>query len=486
MRRIAIVGAGLGGLCAAIQARKAGHEIVIYESANDVGGTWRANRYPGVACDVPAILYQLSFAPNPDWSHYYARGKEIHDYTRSLVDRFDLRESLRLNEGVRRATWDAAAKKWTVESEKGSAEQFDALVPALGQLSRPSLPKIRGLESFAGPHWHSAQWPEDVTTLAGKRVGVIGSAASAVQIIPEVAGEAEKLVLFQRTPNWCLPRGDVPFPDEVKQLLGTDPDVAIQLGASRRKYIFDEADTFFWQAFKWTPEGRAAYTRVSLDHLEAQIPDPELRRKLVPDYPIGCKRVLITDDFYPALTRENVTLETGAIETIEPAGVRTASALHELDVLIFATGFETTKWNWSMEVVGKDGVSLADAWSDGPESYLGIMVSGFPNMFVLYGPNTNLGHNSISVMLECQVGYMLEVLRELDAKELDMADVSPAAQKAFNDRVQAELAKSAWADPGCNSWYKTKGGRIYQNWGGNCADYAEATARVDEEAVMLA
>lgn len=484
MRRVAIVGAGLGGLCAAIKAREAGHEVVIFESADDVGGTWRANRYPGVACDVPAILYQFSFAPNPDWSHLYARGKEIHDYAKSLVDQFDLRDSLRLGEGVRRAVWDEAENRWVVESQKGSVERFHTLVPALGQLSRPSHPDIKGLECFEGKSWHSADWPAGVS-LSGKRVGVIGSAASAVQIIPEIADEAKELVVFQRTPNWCIPRADFAVPDEVKALYATNLDMTMKLGASQRQQIFDQSDTFYWQAFKWTPEGRAAYTRIALDHLESQVLDPELRRKLHPNYPIGCKRVLITDDFYPALTRENVTLDTTPIEEIVPNGVRSGTTCHELDVLVFATGFQTTDWNWSMDVVGKGGVSLADAWREGPEAYLGIMVSGFPNMFLLYGPNTNLGHNSITNMLESQVRYMLEVLGELDAKRLHEADVTAHAQKAYNDRLQVELAKTAWADPNCNSWYKTDRGRISQNWGGNCADYADATAKMNSNEVVL-
>jgi len=484
-KRIAIVGAGMGGLCAAILARQAGHEVTIYEHADSVGGTWRANRYPGVACDVPSILYQFSFAPYPLWSHHFARGPEIHAYTQSLVDQFGLSDVLHLNEGVTRADWDEQTRQWSIETEKGARDTFDVLVPALGQLSRPAFPDIAGVADFAGPKWHAADWPA-AADLAGKRVGVIGSAASAVQFIPEIAKEAAHLVVFQRTPNWCVPRNDLPITPEAKVLLATDIDMAMKLGAMQRQMIFDQADSFSWQAFQWTPEGRAAFTRTALDHLEAQVPDADLRRKLTPDYPVGCKRILITDDFYPALMRDNVTLETAAIERIEPDGVRVAGGFHDLDVLIFATGFETTQWNWSMDVAGKDGETLAHRWRDGPEAYLGIMVSGFPNMFILYGPNTNLGHNSISFMIEMQVNYMLRALAALEAEGAAAADVTAEGQRRFYQRIEQALSGTVWADPHCNSWYKAANGRIYQNWSGNCASYAEATATLDRAEVAFA
>lgn len=483
-KRIAVVGAGMGGLCAAIKAREAGHDVTIFEHADSVGGTWRANRYPGVACDVPAILYQFSFAPNPHWSHNYARGPEIHAYTKSLVDQFGLAEVLRLNEGVASAHWDADAGTWTLQTEHGATKTFDAIVPALGQLSRPCLPDIAGVDDFAGPKWHAAEWNERVD-LTGKRVGVVGSAASAVQLIPEMAKLAGHLVVFQRTPNWVVPRNDQHVSPETKALMATDIEMAMKLGARQRAMIFDNADTYFWQAFKWTPEGRAAFTRNALDHLAAQVPDPDLRAKLTPDYPIGCKRILIADDFYPALMRDNVTLETAAIERIEADGVRTAGGFHDLDVLIFATGFETTQWDWSMEVVGANGKALKDVWKDGPEAYLGIMVSGFPNMFMLYGPNTNLGHNSISFMIEAQVGYMLQTLAALEAEEARAADVTPDGQRRFNERITQLLSNTVWADPHCRSWYKAANGRVYQNWASDCATYAEHTAVLDREAVAL-
>jgi cation diffusion facilitator CzcD-associated flavoprotein CzcO len=282
-----------------------------------------------------------------------------------------------------------------------------------------------------------------------------------------------------------VPRNDHHVTPEVKALMATNLDMAMKLGAQQRAAIFDTADSYFWQAFKWTPEGRAAYTRTALDHLEAQVPDPELRAKLTPDYPIGCKRILITDDFYPALMRDNVTLETSGIEAIEANGVRTKDGFHELDVLIFATGFETTQWDWSMEVVGEEGRTLKETWKDGPEAYLGIMVAGFPNMFILYGPNTNLGHNSISFMIEQQVGYMLQTLAALEAEQARAAGVTPDGQRRFNERITQLLSNTVWADPHCRSWYKAANGRVYQNWAGDCASYAEETAVIDREAVAL-
>ena len=484
-KRIAIIGAGMGGLCAAIRAREAGHEIAIFEAADDVGGTWRANRYPGVACDVPAILYQFSFAPNPHWSHNFARGAEIQAYARGLVEQFGLEPYLHLSEEVVRATWDETAAQWAIETTAGRRERFDVLVPALGQLSRPTLPDIPGIDRFAGAIWHAAQWPAGAD-LIGKGVGVIGTAASAVQLIPEIVVEAERLVVFQRTANWCVPRGDLPVTDEAKRLAATNLPVAMKLGAMQREMIFAQADAFFWQTFEWTPEGRAATERTALDHLHAQVADPDLRRKLTPDYPIGCKRILFTDDYYPALTGSNVVLETSGIVAIEPDGVRTADGVHQLDRLIFATGFETTQWAWSLAVHGVGGRTLAVEWAGGPSAYLGIMVAGFPNMFMLYGPNTNLAHNSISYMIECQVNYLLAVLAALDETGSAAAEVTADAQRAFCAAVDARNASSVWADPHCRSWYKAANGRIVQNWAGNCAEYRAQTATVDPNALSFA
>lgn len=475
---VAIIGAGLGGLCAGIKLKEAGlDDFVILEKGDRVGGTWRDNSYPGCACDTPVALYQFSFAPSLDWSHLFPRAAEVQRYTEHLADAYGLRPHLRLGEETTSAVWDDTRACWRVRTRGGATREVTAIVPALGQLNRPLLPDVPGRETFAGPAFHSARWDHGVE-LAGKRVAVVGSAASAVQLIPEVAKVAAHLTVFQRTPNWVLPRLDRMITDEEKALLMTAPHVA----ALTREQIYQGADHLFWQAFSWTPEGRAAYTRQGLLHLEAQVPDPVLRARLTPDYPIGCKRVLFADDYYPAMTRPNVSLVTDAIARITPSGIATADgAAHAFDVIVFATGFETTGWQWSMDVVGRGGRHLRDLWREAPEAYLGITTASCPNMFVLYGPNTNLGHNAITFMLERQVEYTVQALQAMHARGLAAIEVTPEAQERFNRDVQTALAKTTWADPGCRSWYKTADGRITQNWSSHTRDYAAATSTIHWE-----
>jgi len=472
---VAVIGAGLGGLCAGIKLKEAGFDdVVILEKAAKVGGTWRDNSYPGCCCDVPVALYQFSFAPSLGWSHLFPRYNEIQKYTEDLADNFGLRPHLKLNEETKSAVWDDARAVWKITTGAGKTYEANALVAALGQLNRPLMPDIAGRDSFAGPSYHSARWDHSVK-LAGKRVAVIGSAASAVQIIPEIAKEVKHLVVFQRTPNWVIPRLDRPITDEEKALMMTTPHVAMM----GRDLVYQNADYLFWQAFSWTKEGRDAYTRVSLNHLAEQVPDPQLRKKLTPDYPIGCKRILIADDFYPALMRDNVVLETDAIARITPKGIETKSGTkHDVDVIVYATGFETTGWQWSVDVVGKGGVHLRDAWAETPQAYLGITAAKFPNMFILYGPNTNLGHNSITFMLERQVEYTVKAIGAMHERNLAAMEVKQAAQDHFNRELQAALAKTTWADPHCRSWYKNAQGHITQNWSSHTRDYAKAVESV--------
>jgi cation diffusion facilitator CzcD-associated flavoprotein CzcO len=480
-KHVIIIGAGLGGLCAAIKLQEAGHTYSIVEKMDRVGGTWAQNTYPGVACDVPVALYQFSFAQSVHWSRAYPQGGEIQAYAEEITDRYQLRPNVHLGDEATQAVWDEASKTWTVTTASGATYKGDAVIGALGQLNRPNWPAIPGKDDFQGAITHSAGWDHSIET-KGKRVGIIGSAASAVQIIPEIAKNASELVVFQRSPNWVIPRRDIPMSLEEGALLGTDPELAMKLGAMNREIIYQNADTFFWQAFKWTPEGRAAYHTIATNHLNEQVADPELRAKLTPDYPVGCRRILISDDYFPALTQENVTLETDGVETIDATGIQTASGTHhDLDVIAFATGFETTGWRWSVDVQGRGGAHLNDVWKDYPEAYLGITVADFPNLFVLYGPNTNLGHNSITFMLERQVEYAVKALDGLAESGNAAMVPTKAAQDRFNAQVQADLDKTVWADPACNSWYKNEHGKITQNWSSHTRDYAAAVAEVKLE-----
>lgn len=478
--RVAVIGAGLGGLCAAAKLKQAGHtDVVILEKAESVGGTWRDNQYPGCACDTPVALYQFSFFPSIKWHYLFPRAHEVHEYARDMAEAFGLGPHLRLGDEAVSAVWSDSAKHWTVTTRSGAVHEVDTIVPALGQLNRPQWPEIPGRDTFAGAAMHSARWNPAID-LKGKRVACIGSAASAVQLIPEVAQLAGHLDVYQRTPNWVISRLDRSVSDEEKALLMTDIEAAMTLGAMNRQLIYDNADHFFWQAFQWTPAGRAAFTRQALDKLAKEVPDPDLRKKLTPTYPIGCKRILITDDFLPAMSRANVGLITDSIERITPTGVVTKDgAERAYDVIIFATGFETTGWHWSLDVVGEAGARLGDVWAETPEAYLGITAAQFPNMFMLYGPNTNLGHNTITFMIEQQVRYLVDALAGLESRGARAMAPTKAAQDRFNAELQAKLAHSVWADPGCGSWYKTADGRITQNWGSHTRDYAKATASVD-------
>ncbi|MEO1659980.1 MAG: NAD(P)/FAD-dependent oxidoreductase [Pseudomonadota bacterium] len=479
-KHVIIIGAGLGGLCAAIKLQEAGHSFTIVEKMDRVGGTWAQNTYPGVACDVPVALYQFSFAQSVNWSRAYPQGAEIQAYAEEITDRYQLRPNVKLDDEATQAVWDESAKKWTVTTASGASYEGDAVIGALGQLNRPNWPAIPGKDSFQGAITHSAAWDHSIE-MTGKRVGIIGSAASAVQIIPELAESASALTVFQRSPNWVIPRRDIAMSAEEGALLGTNPELAMKLGAMNREIIYEQADEYFWQAFKWTPEGRAAYHRIAMNQLESQVPDADLRARLMPDYPIGCRRILISDDYFPALMKDSVTLETGAIETIDATGIATANGHYDLDVIAFATGFETTGWRWSVDVQGRNGQQLNEVWKDYPEAYLGITVTDFPNLFVLYGPNTNLGHNAITFMLERQVEYAVKALDGLGAAGKAAMVPTKAAQDRFNMQVQADLEKTVWADPACNSWYKNEHGKITQNWSSHTRDYAAAVAEVKLE-----
>jgi cation diffusion facilitator CzcD-associated flavoprotein CzcO len=469
--KVAVLGAGFAGLCMGLRLKAQGESsFLILEKADRAGGTWRENVYPGAGCDIPSHLYSYSFAPNPDWPEVYSAQPDILAYIEGVVEQHDLADHIRFNAEVTGAKWDEAAGHWSISLADGSSLTAEAFVTAWGQLNRPKLPPIQGRESFAGPAFHSAHWDASVD-LAGKRVAVIGNGASAIQFVPEVAKVAGQLTLFQRSPNWIVPRMNRPYTEEEKAQFRTRPELMEKV----RQEIFHMAEDRL--IAKRNGTAPVEEVPIPLAHLHAQVADPELRAKLTPDYEVGCKRVLISNDFYPALTRPNVELVTEAIARMTPQGVVDAAGrLHEADVVIYATGFETTSFIGETAISGLGGVTLAQAWKAGPEAYLGITVAGFPNLFMLYGPNTNLGHNSIIYMIEAQVGYVLQALAECRPLA-----VSAAAQSAYNERIQAELAHTPWAGT-CTSWYKTPEGKILNNWPGSAQAYAEAVGRFDATA----
>ncbi|MBI1187156.1 MAG: NAD(P)-binding protein [Alphaproteobacteria bacterium] len=471
---IAIIGAGFGGLTAAIRLREAGFQkIRIFDKASRVGGVWHYNTYPGCACDVPVALYSLSFAPKPDWSHHFARAAEIQGYCEQLADDFELHGSLELGREVVSAVWRQDRMKWRVSFAAGDPVDVDVLISSVGQLNEPCFPDIPGRETFASNSFHSARWQHDVP-LQGKRIGVIGTAASAVQLIPEIAKVAQRLTIFQRTPNYILPRHD-------RALSGLDKGltkIAPWLQRITRNRVYWWADWMFWGAFEPKDWRARLFTSVALKHLEKQVPDPVLRKRLTPDYPIGCKRILFSDDYYPALNEPNVHLVDAPIAEIVPEGVKTEKGVEPLDVLIYATGFKASGFDWSFSVSGRDGLTLKEAWKDGPEAYLGIAVKGFPNLFMTYGPNTNLGHNSILFMIEQQANYIVQCIERMDRGNLGRIEVRTEAQDEFNRDLQARLAGAAWAGA-CGSWYKTASGKITNNWMGTTRAYKHATDVVD-------
>ncbi len=467
-----VIGAGFAGLTAAIKLQEAGFgRFVVLEKGDRIGGTWRDNTYPGACCDVPSRLYSLSFALNPDWSRAFSPHNEIRDYMEKVARDFGVIDRFRFGAEVETAAWDEAAGLWRVTLKGGETLAAPVLVSGLGQLNKPGYAGIPGRETFEGESWHSARWRHDVD-LAGKSVGCIGAGASAIQYIPEIAKTAAKVVVFQRTPNYIVPRNDRAFSDFEKSLFRSVP--AVDRGM--RWLIWKLMDLRF-QAFKLGTKAADKFRRQALDYLHAVVQDPELRAKLTPDYEIGCKRVLVSDDFYQALVRPNVELVTEAVQEVTPNGVKTGDGVeHVCDVVIYGTGFVTTDFVSPVEVVGRGGKTLNEAWKDGAEAYLGMTVAGFPNLFMLYGPNTNLGHNSIIFMIEAQVGYMIEAMRAMKAKGAKALTVRDDAFARFNAQLQKDLTETSWAGS-CSSWYKTESGKITNNWSGDTLTYSRMTRR---------
>jgi cation diffusion facilitator CzcD-associated flavoprotein CzcO len=457
---IAIVGSGFAGLGMAIKLKQDGVEnFVILERAEDLGGTWRENTYPGCGCDVPSHLYSFSFAPNPGWSRTFSRQAEIWDYMHEVSRRYGIDPHIRYRHEVTSARWEPERELWEIQSSGGTLTA-DTLIAAPGPLSDPKLPDIPGIESFQGEMFHSARW-NHAHSLDGERVGVIGTGASSIQFVPEIQPRVECLELFQRTAPWIVPSRDRAVSRFERALYRALPPAQLAMRAA----IYWARELFVIGFMH--PRADSPGERMARKHLEAQVPDPQLRAKLTPNYRMGCKRVLISDDYYPALQQPNVELVTDSIREITPTGIVTADGTaHELDTMILGTGFHVTDMPVGNWVHGADGRPLADTWKGSPQAYLGASVAGFPNLFLLVGPNTGLGHNSIVFMLESQLNHIMGCLRFMRRHGLHSFEVREDVQVRFNERIQRRLQGTVWSSGGCASWYIDENGKNTTIWPG--------------------
>lgn len=472
--RIAIIGAGFGGLGMAIKLKEHGeHDLVILEKQAALGGVWHDNSYPGAGCDVPSHLYSFSFEPYYDWSRPFAPRDEIKAYLEHCADKYRVRPHIRFDTEVASAGFDETSGRWLLTTAGGSRLSADILITATGQLNRPAIPELPGLDSFRGKTFHSARWDHDYD-LRGRDVAVVGTGASAIQFVPRVAEQARHLYLFQRSAPYVVPKPDKAWKPWQRRLMQRFP--ALQRLDRLRLYsllemralgfvLLNSLLKFYQWKFRW--------------QLHRQVRDPKLRRRLVPEYPLGCKRVLLANDYYPALTKPHVEVIDSGVAEVRPDSVVAGDGQErQVDCIIFGTGFHATEFLSPMRITGRNGLELNRVWADGAEAYLGITVHGFPNLFMLYGPNTNLGHNSIIYMLESQFQYILDCLRMMREQRLRWMDVREETQNAFNDRLDRKMQRTVWQQ-GCDSWYKTESGRNTNNWPGFTFRYRQQTRHVE-------
>ena len=477
-----VIGTGFSGLGMAIQLRRDGRDdFVVLEKADEVGGTWRDNTYPGCACDIQSHMYSFSFAQNPDWTRSFSPQAEIWDYLRRVTDAFDLRRHIRFGVEVTGARWDADENRWRVSTGNGDEYAARFLVSGIGGLHIPNIPALPGIENFEGAAFHSARWDHSYQ-LAGKRVAVVGTGASAVQFIPRIAPEVERLTVFQRTPPWIMPKPDHAMPAWAKRLFRLVP------GAQR----------LYRNAIYWLLEARAIgfnnrpglmrlAQKVALAHMRRSVQDQELRRKLTPDYVMGCKRVLVANDFYPALTRPNVDVVTDGIAEVRAHSVvDTAGVEHEVDAIVFGTGFHVTDAFDYLDITGVDGRDLAKQWrAEGIQTHLGITVAGYPNLFFLLGPNTALGHNSVVFMIESQIRYVAKAMALADRHGAAALEPKESAQARFQSDLQRKLVAGVWTQGGCTSWYLDSHGVNRTIWPGFTWRYWLRTREFDAEQYQL-
>ncbi|MEV8413699.1 NAD(P)/FAD-dependent oxidoreductase [Streptomyces niveus] len=483
--RVAVIGSGFGGLGAAVRLRREGiTDFVVLERAGSVGGTWRDNSYPGCACDVPSHLYSFSFAPNPDWPRTFSGRRHIRAYLERVTDTFGLRPHIRLDHEVRLMRWIADEAHWKIETSRGIVTA-DVVVSATGALSDPKVPDVPGLDSFPGKVFHSARWDHDYDT-RGKRVAVVGTGASAIQIVPALQPGVARLTLFQRTPPWVLPRTDRAITAAERWLHRKVPVT----GAARRRLLWGIRELQVQAFTKW-PQELGLVERLAKANIARAVKDPALRATLTPSYRIGCKRILLSSTYYPALARPNVDVVASGLAEVRGSTVVAAGGTSqaggsgggretEVDAIVFGTGFHVTDLPIAERVVGADGITLAEAWKDGMESLRGATAVGFPNWMTVVGPNTGLGNSSMILMIEAQLNYLADYLRVLGSLGAGASlTPRPAAVDAWNHRVQERMKRTVWSTGGCSSWYLDARGRNTTLWPGTTTEFRRATRAVD-------
>jgi cation diffusion facilitator CzcD-associated flavoprotein CzcO len=452
--RVVVVGAGMSGLCAGVFLDRAGIDYVILEKSPRLGGTWWENTYPGCACDIPSHLYGFSFAPEA-WSRVYPSQPEILAYLERVARDYDLERRIRFGVSVREARWDDEACTWTLTTGDGEQVVADAVISCVGALHVPRYPNLPGRETFSGAAFHSATWDHSVD-LRGKRVGVIGNGASAIQLIPPVAEQAAELRVFQRSAHWIVPRLDGPYSRLAQAAFRVRP-----LWRLYRAFLYWRQEILFTLGFRRNSLGSRLLRRHLERRVRTEVADPALHAKLTPDYPPGCKRGLISNDYYPAINRPNVSLVSDPLREVVPEGLRCEEQTYPLDAIVYATGFDPLAWG-HLDVYGREGQHLGQLWGQAPRAHLGITVPGFPNYFFLLGPNTGLGHNSVMWMVECQVNYVLRCLDAMRRRKARALEVKQAALDAFYEDLDRGLQSKVWVD--CRSWYQNDDGRIYVLW----------------------
>lgn len=472
--RVAVVGSGFGGLGAAVRLRREGiTDFVVLERADSVGGTWRDNSYPGCACDVPSHLYSFSFAPNPRWPRTFSGQPHIRAYLEQVADTFGLRPHLRLGTEVEAARWDAGARHWRITTSRGDLTA-DLVVCATGPLSDPRLPDVPGLDTFPGRVFHSSRWDHDAD-LGGKRVAVVGTGASAIQIVPAIQPQVARLTVVQRTPPWVMPRADRGISRAEQWLHDTVPATA----RARRGLLWLVRE-FQVGAFTRHPALLRGAQALAASHLRRSVKDPALRARLTPDYRIGCKRILLSNDYYPALTRPNTEVVASALKEVRGSTLVMADGTERVaDAIVFGTGFHVTDMPVAQRVFGADGRSLAEHWKGGMAALRGCAVDGFPNLLFVIGPNTGLGNNSMVLVIESSLNYLAAYLRALEATGAAALDARPQAVRSWNELLQRRMARTVWNTGGCVSWYLDDQGRNTTIWPGTTAEFRRATRRLD-------